>query len=108
MRLDMINPPLTPEQRSQVNDMLLATAKLEYERGAEANGWAALFRGAARSWTCWFSTVLAAYWTYSDKIDPLLVQAFGPKWTDAVIPLLGVVSIALRIKTNQSLEAKGS
>ena len=63
-------------------------------------------RGLAKSWTAYTGTILAVL-GYLQTQSELLAKWFGPDALGAIMMLFGVLIVALRAKTTESLEDKG-
>lgn len=64
-------------------------------------------RGLARSWTANTGLLLAVL-GYLQTQDKLLTQWFGPDALGAIMSGFGLLVIILRVKTTESLAAKGT
>jgi hypothetical protein len=66
-----------------------------------------IITGIMKSWTIWAGTLMVALPQLQPLIMPQLEQQYpgGAKW---VMTAFGVITLLLRIKTTQSLTAKGS
>lgn len=65
-------------------------------------------KGAIKSWTIWFNSIMAFIFSYLDGIQAMLpqLQQFVPdiKWIALFVIL---TNIALRVKTKDGLKEKG-
>jgi hypothetical protein len=65
-----------------------------------------VLRGLIRSWTAHLGVWLAVL-GYLQTQDKLLTQYFGPDAMGIILFVAGLLVVALRAKTNESLASKG-
>ena len=66
-----------------------------------------LARGSIRSWSLWFGALLLALPEIIDQLGPDLLELLGSDAYERLLRIAGVVAIALRFKTTQSIAQKG-
>lgn len=117
--------PFTPEQQAAIKSVIDAEVKRALDAQAEAfaeqlrqlrealeadvgPGIGAWLRGAAKSWTMWSGALLVALPELMTAAEPLLTETMGPEGWKRVVQVVGIVVVVLRLKTTQSLAAKGA
>lgn len=112
---ELLKAKLTPEEYAAVKDQFDAAVAKAFQRGKDANGWAAFFRGCWKSWTQRIA-VLAIAWPayegvvrefaerYASELQRYLPTGDASMW----ISILGGVFFLLRIKTVKPLEERGA
>lgn len=64
-------------------------------------------RGSVQSWTMWFGAIVVTVPDWWPLISDDAAQIFGEGYAAMVTRVVGVLVIALRIKTVASIAAKG-
>lgn len=115
--------PFTPEQTAAIRavidaevDRAVAAERAAFseqlrelrdalEAGPGIGVW---LRGLAKSWTAWTGVLLVALPELMTAAEPLLTETMGPEGWKRVVQVVGIVVVVLRLKTTQSLAAKGA
>jgi len=115
MTTEELKALLGEDKFRELESLFAAKIKAAYARGKDANGWAAFFRGVAKSATQRVA-LLAVSWPmiepmitrlvadHADALSGYLPPASASMW----ISIMGVIMFVLRIKTTTSLEDRGA
>ena len=64
--------------------------------------------GLFKSWTVWLGAALVAFPEWWPLVEPFVRDIIGPEHYVKLVPLAGIAMVLLRLKTTESIKAKGT
>jgi hypothetical protein len=99
---DSEQPKITLDQLRE-----LIRTEVAASRGSTLDDLGSLAKGVAKSWQMWFGALLVAWPEVQPMLAESLIPIIGQENWGRALQLIGVAVILLRIKTTQSIAAKG-